>query len=701
MKDLNLVLVDFERNWNAQVEQRDKVIEDQRFKTVDGAQWEGQCGERFGDKPKLTFDKISREINRIEGEYYSNPVSVKFLPNDEDAENDLTDILQDRIRNDQRKSNGQEAGDNAFSEAITGGYGAMRLNPTFEDDSDPDKNRQFIAFEPILSAASVVVWDADAKAYNKAEDGVQCWVMHEFTRYKFDELYPGKAPWPDSQIPNMYDFNWYGKDVVYVAEYFEVIEKKRTRLVFEKPNGEIVKFFKDTKDDNDKFEMAMYTQIDSERVTVKIIERALLCGDSILEEATRIPGKYIPIIDWYGYRSYIKGKEYYCGEVRKQRDRQMFNNMAVSMLAQIMTESQREKDIFAPEQLPPELMQMWADNNIENYPVLLANPIKDGNGQIQHLGPIGKTSAPQVPPAMVAAMGLINQEMAEEMGKGETHIPANTSGEAIAQINQRADMSSFVLLHNARKSWKFAGKVWLEMAKELYGVDRMLRTVSEDGGINMVQMQEVDLSTGFPEVKNDITKGSFEVITETGPSYSSKKEAERNTILTAMQVTDSSNPMFQLMYSELLQTMDGEGSSTIRKVAKYNELEYLLTIDPQLAIDEAKTDEEKAFIQRKFEQMNQPQAPDPIIQIAQQDSETKNIIAQTGAVKAQTDQAKLQLDAMDTQSQGILREAQTVKAYAEAQEISEKSTRESMKLVTDIRNQQQTSAIQLAQALRG
>ena len=84
-----------------------------------------------------------------------------------------------------------------------------------------------------------------------------------------------------------------------------------------------------------------------------------------------------------------------------------------------------------------------------------------------------------------------------------------------------------------------------------------------------------------------------------------------------------------------------------------------------------------------------------------QDSETKNIIAQSGAIKAQTDQSKLQLDAMSTQSDAILKEAQTVKTYAEAQEISEKSTRESMKLVSDIRNTQQTSALQLAQALRG
>lgn len=702
MKELSVILTDFERGWNNMLEQRDKVIEDQRFVDVDGAQWEGQCGERFGNKPKLEFDKITREINRIIGEYNSNPVSVKFLPNDENAEQDVADILQDRFRNDSRKSDGQEAGDNAFAEAIKGGYGALRIMPEFEDKSDPDKNKQFISFDTILSAASVVVRDADAKKFDKS-DAEQTWLMTEFSRHKFDEKWPGKAPWPQGQLNATYEFDWYGTDVVYVAEYFEVIEEKVKRIVFEKPDGTIVKFLQSEikSDDNIAFEASLYEQIDSEMVMNTFVERSLLCGDSVLEKPVRIPGKFIPIIDFYGYRSYIKGKEYYMGEVRKQRDRQMFNNMAVSMLSQIMTESQREKMIFAPEQITPEIAKQWADDNIENYPYLLAKPIRDASGNIQNLGPIGKTSAPQVPPAMLTAMQMINQDMAEEMGNGSMQVNSNTSGEAISMVQGRADMSMFILLHNARKSWKFAGKVYMEMAKELYGVNRMMRTLADDGSVNMVEMQQVDLSSGFPEVKNDVTTGSFEIVTETGPSYSSRKEAERATILEAMQVTDSNNPMFQLMYSELLQTMDGEGSSTIRKVAKFNELQYLLTIDPQLAVDAAKTDEEKAYIERIFQEMQQPPPPDPIAEIARIDSESKNLQAQSSVMKAQTDQAKLQLEAIDTQSQATLREAQTVETYAKAQEISQKSTRESMKLVSDIRNQQVTSAFNLAKSLRG
>jgi len=65
MKKLEDALSDYQDGWNNAAEQRDKSIEDRRFVDVYGAQFEGACGDQLGGKQKLTFDKISREINRI------------------------------------------------------------------------------------------------------------------------------------------------------------------------------------------------------------------------------------------------------------------------------------------------------------------------------------------------------------------------------------------------------------------------------------------------------------------------------------------------------------------------------------------------------------------------------------------------------------------------------------------------------------
>jgi len=704
MKDLNKALSDYESGWNADIEQRDKSVEDRRFVDVHGAQWEGACGQQYKNKQRLEFDKISREINRIIGEGNANPITVKFIPDDQRAEKKAADILQNRFRNDWRKSGGIEATDNASSEAWKGGIGAWRLAAKYEDEYDPDQDEQFISFEPIFSADATVIFDADAKRLDKS-DAKQCWLLHEYTRKEFDRKHPGKAPFRTTELPDFYDFDWYGPDIVYVAEYFEVMEKSKERLVFMTPQGEKVKHFKDDLKDNEELtlELSQYEQIGSERVKVRVVEKALVCGDSYLEEPEEIPCDYIPIIPQYGYWSYIKGKEYYMGEVRKQRDRQVFNNMAVSMLGELMTESQKEKPIFAPEQMTTEIAKMWSNDNVENHTYLLAKALRNPDGSIAVPGPIGKTSAPNVPPALVSSLQWINQDMAEELGTGELNIPANTSGAAVQQVQSRADMSYFILLNNRRKAMQHCGRVWLSMAKRLYGgVARSLRTVSEDGAIDTVQtMQPIVNQDGTYGFENDLGRGRFEVVTETGPAYSSRVEAERATLLGMLQATDTNSPMYPLLLAQLMQKMDGEGGDTIRKFARYQELQMLLQTSPLLVQDEIKNEEEERYVMAMMQQMQQPQEPDPMMQIAMTEAQTKQISAEASMIKAQNDQANTQLKAIDTQSQATLREAQTVETYAQAQEISQKSTRDSMKLVSDIRATQQKDAISLAQSLRG
>lgn len=678
--DVSKNMLEFNEAFSSQLEQRDQVISDQRFVDVPGAQWDSSYGKQFANRPKMEMDKISREINRIIGEYNTNPISVKFVPDTIGSDEKCAAILQDRYRNDVRRSDGTDATDNAFAEAIKGGFGAFRLVPSYENEDDPDQDEQFIAFEPILSAASVVIWDKNARKFDKS-DAKKCWVLHEMDRDLFNEEYPGKAPY--SSTPVCYSsIDWYGNDVVYVAEYYEVKKRKKQRLVFERPDGSIFKVFSDDMTDDVALEVVDYTQIRSDRINTTYIEKSLICGDSVLEEPERIPGKCIPVVPVYGYRSYIRGKEYYMGEVRKQRDRQTFFNMATSMLAEIMGESHKEKPIFAPEQVAA-YEHMWAKNNIENYPFLYADPLTDGNGNVIAAGPTGSTKAPEIPPALTGAIQMLNQDIAEELGTGQVDIPANTSQVAMQQSFDRSDMSYFILIHNMRKSMRRAGVIYKGMAKEVYGVPRQLRTLAEDGTNSMAQLMEPGFDeTNMPIVKNDLSKGDYECVVETGKSFSSKMEAERNTLLNMMQVTDSANPLYNLMFNEVLQRIDGEGGEDIRKVARFNELQMLL----QYGIAEPRNEEEEQWIrQLTIQAQQQQQQPDPMMiqAMAQQQ------LAQAEVLKAQTDQATVQLKAVTTQADAELKQAQTIKTYAEANDVDAKRVQEGIKLMSDVQEQQE------------
>lgn len=679
-------MLDFNKAFTAQLEQRNKVLSDQRFVDVSGAQWDGSYGEQFKNRPRMEMDKISREINRIIGEYNSNPITVRYIPDSSGSTEKVANIMTDRFRNDSRKSQGQEATDNAFTEAVKGGFGAFRLLTKYENEDDPEQNEQYIAFEEILSAASVVVWDPDAKRFDKS-DSKKCWVLHEMTRDKFNEEYPGKAPFSDVPVTDYnVEFDWFGKEVVYVAEYYEVKKKKRTRLVFEK-DGQKHKIFSEDMTDMISVEMIEYNQVGQERVTQTYVEKSLICGDAILEKAERIPGKNIPVVPCYGYRSYIKGRELYMGEVRKQRDRQTFYNMATSMLAEIMGESHKEKPIVAPEQMAGH-EEMWARNGVDNYPALYLNPLKDDiTGQTLAPGPVGTTKAPEIPPALTGAISMLNQDIAEELGTGEVSIPSNTSGNAVQQIQNRADMSYFILIHNMRKSMRRAGDIYKSMAKEVYGVQRELRTLSEDGSHGMTNLMEIGFDeTNLPTIKNDLSVGEYEAVVISGKSYSSKMQAERDTLLSMMQATDSNNPMYNLLFNEVLQKVDGEGADTIKRVARHQELQMLIGMNPKIALDDARNEEEEAEIMQMIQASQQKQQqPDPaMIMAAAQDK-----LANAEVMKAQTDQASVQIKAVTAQSDAQLKQAQTIKTYAEAEDVSKARVQDGIKIMQQMQQQNQ------------
>jgi hypothetical protein len=73
------------------------------------------------------------------------------------------------FRADEIDSGAEEAYDNAFEEGAGGGFGAFRLRAAYEDDEDPDDDRQRIKIEPIYDADSSVYFDPDAKRQDKAD----------------------------------------------------------------------------------------------------------------------------------------------------------------------------------------------------------------------------------------------------------------------------------------------------------------------------------------------------------------------------------------------------------------------------------------------------------------------------------------------------------------------------------------------------
>jgi small subunit ribosomal protein S7 len=116
--------------------ERQQALADRRFYSIAGAQWEGPLGEQFENKPKFEVNKVHLAVIRIFNEYRANRIDVSFRPKDGTNGDEWVDTVQSLYRADEEDSNAQEAFDNAFEEAVGGGY---LTDAEFDEAVRPEK----------------------------------------------------------------------------------------------------------------------------------------------------------------------------------------------------------------------------------------------------------------------------------------------------------------------------------------------------------------------------------------------------------------------------------------------------------------------------------------------------------------------------------------------------------------------------------
>jgi len=83
----------FTRIQSASSEERKQCLEDRRFYSIAGAQWEGSLEEQFENKPKFEVNKVHLSVVKIINEYRNNRITVDFLS--KDGTTDPTDKLNE------------------------------------------------------------------------------------------------------------------------------------------------------------------------------------------------------------------------------------------------------------------------------------------------------------------------------------------------------------------------------------------------------------------------------------------------------------------------------------------------------------------------------------------------------------------------------------------------------------------------------
>ncbi len=599
---------DFDKIQSAVRDVRIQCLSDRRFYSIPGAQWEGPVGEQFENKPRFEFNKTHLAVLRVVNEYRNNRITVDFVPKDGSQADDLADTCDGLFRADEQDSGAQEAYDNCFEEGTSGGMGAIRLRARYENEEDDEDDRQRIAIEPIYEADTCVFFSLDGKRYDKA-DAKRCYVLSSMSPGEYqDEWDDDLASWPKDISRTQFD--WCTPDVVWIAEVYEIEEKT-----------ELVHFYRGIAlgdDEANELELSAaelekpgkleelqatgFRKVREKRRTVKRVHKYIMNGARILSDEGYIAGTCIPVIPYYGKRWYVDGIERCQGHVRLARDAQVLDNMIKSWLAEMAARFDIEKPIFSPEQIAGHT-EMWARDSVDKYPFLLANNLLDqgGNPIPGSNVPLAYTKAPNMPPAMAALAQLAATALEDMLGNQQAgeQLQPNQSGKAVELIQQRLDMQVFIYIDNFRKTVKRMGEVWQSMAKDLLvEPGRRMKTVDGADQTSTVELLKPMVGEdGQAYLANDMSRASFDVVPDVGPSSSSRRAATVRALTGMLGMT--ADPETQtVLTSMVMMNMEGEGMNDVRAYYR-NKLVRMGVIEP--------TEEEKEQLAAEA----QNQQPDP------------------------------------------------------------------------------------------
>lgn len=547
-----------------------------RFARKNGAQWEGKTSSGWApattmkQRPMMEINKVANSIDRITAEGKNARISVKFRPGDSDASAALAEKLNGKFRADFNGCEGEEASDTAFEDAVAGGFGCLRLNsvPDNEDAVPDQAGLKRIAMEYVAESYSTVWFDPAAKRYDKS-DALFAFEQFSKSPSAYKEKY-GKDP-ASLETPDYVEFDWYQSDLVYVARYFERRQEDVRLLTFVNPltGHQAVYAESELEPVIDELSAIGYQQVSEETQKRWRVYCSVIDGDGVLEEPVLLPGTMIPLIPYYGKRFYNEGKEQVEGFTQKAMDTQRGLNVGYSMLVKEAIESQPAQKVINSKYITG-FENIWGDPSDKAYLPVHDAETPPGGAMPKDAPPFFTQTNPTViSPAVQMLIQTSDALLTQMTGNAitEQQVPNNTSGRAVSTIVGRTDQQDYNFLDNLKKSTRHLGRVWLSMARDVYGSERVVRTVKPNGKdeLTALNVQVKDQETGEVIGLNDLSQGKYDVSVGIGPAFATARQqaiANLTAILTGVKLPPDIQSQIALHIAD---AVTGEGLDDLKE----------------------------------------------------------------------------------------------------------------------------------------
>ena len=576
----------YDRAVEADSDNRKLGLDDFRFVTVPGFQWDELQKKKRRGRPCYEFPLLRAHWRQITGDQKQARPQIKIRPV-EDGDVKGAELRQGLIKNIEDRSKAGQAYDTAFEWSSAAGMGAWRVVTEYSQDDGWDQD---IAIKEIPDALSTVWFDPDAKERD-CRDAQYAFVEESISRDEFKRRYPGA-----DLIDFESDFNrerfqsWCGEDSVRIAEYWRKV-----------PVEEVVCLLSDGRTIKKEECEAAAAQFAQEGITV-VRERTIQTHKvvtSIVSGAEEIdgphdwPGKRIPIIPCFGDRYFVDGKWVWSGLVRHAKDAARLVNYNITTGQEILAKQHKATPVITPKMLEGEgVKALWDASNSVDLPYLPITP--------DPVMPGGPTFLS--PPPIHAAFSQFGQ-MSIDLLKFSTGIndasrgeqSNETSGKAIMARQREGDTATFSYQDGLAFAIQSTGEVVLELLPSVYDTPRAVRVLGKDGGEDWQKLNEAGPNG---EIINDMSAGKYDVSVSTGPSFSTQRAEFADLMLNMAQ----GNPQIMAAAGDLIM-----GSLDFPKADEVAErLKMLLPPPIQQQLQQGKdVPPEVAQMQGQMQQMQQ------------------------------------------------------------------------------------------------
>ena len=537
----------YELALEADSDNRNRAIDDVRFVTVQGEQWDDYQKRKRKTRPCYEFNRLRQHIRQVTGDQRQNRPGIK-LRAVEESDKDSAEVLQGLIRNIEAVSNAEKAYDTAFEWAVTGGFGVWRLTTEYSSDDTFDQDIRIVE----VTNPFRVYFDPAAQEFDR-RDANFAFVVTFIPKDDFKHKFPD-AEMIDFEGANYELDHWIDDDTVTVAEYWYKEYKKKTLVLLS--NG--ITQFKDEIENIEAFLANGVTVVREREVEIQQVKMCLCTGAGVIQEADWA-GKFIPIVPVYGDVIDIDGEFHYSGMVRFGKDAQRVYNYHRTTMIETIANAPKVPYLVTPEQIKG-FESLWKAANSENMPFLPYNPDPRAGGMPQRSGGV------DVPAALITASQYDAEDLKAVTGQFDASMGMagnETSGRAILARQREGDTATFSYIDNLSRAIKFTGEILVDLIPKIYDTERVVRVLGVDGGEKWVALNKavIDPQTGQLVIENDLTRGKYDVAVTVGASYSTQRQEAAEAMLQMMN-----NPALAPVVADLLaKNLDIPNSDELEK----------------------------------------------------------------------------------------------------------------------------------------